>query len=220
MSESFVTAKTIPQTASAQKIGAGYNPRPEVADWICDKPDSVFQRRSTLSLGGDYSSGNQVTLALKQSYPEALCWSHRSFFARKLGTNAPLFDLAPRRVWLFSLQRLPFGFPFPAVGSMPWTFSLFHCSSSYDGGSLTPALPYGVRTFLNISRPIRSCPHIGSKYRNRLQILERDHIRRHASCPDSKFSVGFFKFRAKGLNFHPADPDRSLVGQNWSKIVR
>ncbi len=31
---------------------------------------------------------------------------------------------------------------------MPWTFSLFHCSSPYDGGELPLALPYGVRTFL------------------------------------------------------------------------
>ena len=65
---------------------------------------------------------------------------------------ASLFDLAPRRVWLFSLQQLPQGLPFPTKRSMPWTFSLFHCSAPYDGGPLTPTLPYGVRTFLPVSQ--------------------------------------------------------------------
>jgi hypothetical protein len=70
---------------------------------------------------------------------------------RKLCTGrafyAPLFDLAPRRVWLFSLQRLHLfrellrilllaplrvdSLPFPVCRSMPWTFSLFHCSSTW-----------------------------------------------------------------------------------------
>ena len=135
-----------------KKIGAGLTPPRKLSNGSAISRILSSETIDAVS-GGDYSSGNQVTLALKQSYPGALCWSHRSSLARKLGTNAPLFDLAPRRVWLFSLQRLPFGFPFPAEGSMPWTFSLFHCSSSYDGGSLTPALPYGVRTFLNISHP-------------------------------------------------------------------
>ena len=36
--------------------------------------------------------------------------------------------------------------PFPIKS--PRTFSLFHCSSACAGGSLTPVLPYGVRTFL------------------------------------------------------------------------
>ena len=37
---------------------------------------------------------------------------------------------------------------------MPRTFSLFHCSSPCGGGSLTPALPDGVRTFLNDSKRV------------------------------------------------------------------
>ena len=38
--------------------------------------------------------------------------------------------------------------PFP-IKSLR-TFSLFHCSSACAGGSLTPVLPYGVRTFLTV----------------------------------------------------------------------
>src|ERR1017187_3467280 len=65
-----------------------------------------------------------------------------------LSVMVPLFALAPCRVWLFSLQRLPDKLPFPLVRSMPWTFSLFHCSSPRGGGPLALALPFGVRTFL------------------------------------------------------------------------
>ncbi len=82
-----------------------------------------------------------------------------SDLTRKLCTGrafcASLFGLAPRRVWLFSLQRLPRFLPFPKSGSMPWTFSLFHCSSiskvfeALETGRALPfAPPYGVRTFL------------------------------------------------------------------------
>jgi len=87
----------------------------------------------------DHSSRIVIANNLKRSYPEASFWPN---------LNAPLFDLAPCRVLLFSLQQLLEGFPFPALKSLPWTFSLFHCSSPYDGGALPLALPCGVRTFL------------------------------------------------------------------------
>lgn len=86
--------------------------------------------------------------------------------------GASLFDLAPRRVWLISLRRLPQGLPFPAKRSLPRTFFLFHCSSPFGGGPLAPALPCGVRTFL-------PCPFEGaraiacssSQKRTRLPVL-------------------------------------------------
>ena len=106
---------------------------------------------STPSARGDYSSESQVTLNPYAILPGSLLLVAVSPFRLTESAVASLFDLAPRRVWLFSLQQLPSGVPFPARRSMLWTFSLFHCSSPYDGGSLTPALPYGVRTFLNTS---------------------------------------------------------------------
>ncbi len=56
---------------------------------------------------------------------------------------------------------------------MPWTFSLFHCSSSYDGGSLTPALSFWSPDFprrpllLLVGHELTS----GPERRNRLQFL-------------------------------------------------
>ena len=50
----------------------------------------------------------KLTLHLKRSYPEASLQAAGEI--RRF--RAPLFDLAPRRVWLFSLQRLPQGLPF------------------------------------------------------------------------------------------------------------
>ena len=107
---------------------------------ICDKPDSVFRWHSTAPARGDHSSGIRVTANLKRTDPGV--WRGPRF-------NTPLFVLAPRRVWLFSLRQLPRDLPFPISSSMPRTFSLFHCSSPCGGGSLTPTLPYGVRTFLS-----------------------------------------------------------------------
>lgn len=53
---------------------------------------------------------------------------------------------------------------------MPWTFSLFHCSASNrgplkklaptEGGTLSLALPYGVRTFLDQDKTDRERPEI------------------------------------------------------------
>lgn len=57
--------------------------------------------------------------------------------------SVSLFDLAPRRVWLFSLQQLPSALPFPGVGSMLWTFFLFHCSSTSTKPLLASCLPEG-----------------------------------------------------------------------------
>ncbi len=107
---------------------------------ICDKPDSVFRRHSTAPARGDHSSRIRVTANLKRTDPGV--WRGPRF-------NTPLFVLAPRRVWLFSLRQLPRDLPFPISSSMPRTFSLFHCSSPCGGGSLTPTLPFGVRTFLS-----------------------------------------------------------------------
>ena len=133
---------------------------------IRGKPDSVFlrtfdivRREATIPLSTELlRASSDLTREPRTGRAlETICTA----------SNAPLFDLAPRRVWLFSLQRLPLGLPLPAVGSVPWTFSLFHCSSSYDGGSLTPALPSGVRTFLSRDR------NLGS---NRLRILMRGKV--------------------------------------------
>lgn len=107
----------------------------------CDKPDSVFTTRSTSRDGGGHSSRRHIAMSLKRTYPEASCGPH---------SNASLFVLAPHRVWLFSLRQLLSDLPFPIEGSKLRTFSLFHCSSPCGGGSLTPVLPCGVRTFLNV----------------------------------------------------------------------
>ena len=74
--------------------------------------------------------------------------STRKLLTVRNHTKAFLFDLAPRRVWLFSLRRLPLSLPFPARGSMPRTFSLFHCSSGFPGWLSPVAVSYGARTFL------------------------------------------------------------------------
>ncbi len=79
---------------------------------------------------------------------------------RSLRTYAPLFDLAPRRVWLFSLQQLARTSRSRYLGQCPG-HSL--CSTvphlnlganqGSGGGALPPALPFGVRTFLWDLRP-------------------------------------------------------------------
>lgn len=111
---------------------------------------SSLERSTQLTRGGDYSSGTTIACGLERTYPEARRWP-RLRLNHKGSRVASLFDLAPCRVWLFSLQRLPRGLPCPTSRSLPWTFSLFHCSSPYDGGPLAPALPCGVRTFLGDS---------------------------------------------------------------------
>lgn len=101
-----------------------------------------------------------------------------------------LFDLAPRRVWLLSLQRLPQGLPFPASGSMPWTFSLFHWSSPYGGRSLTFALPYGVRTFLD-ARKRRDHPLIRAKA---YHVCRRFHKLTYPRSRDGQAPSGYTMF--------------------------
>jgi hypothetical protein len=96
-----------------------------------DKPDSVVSY---------HSSGSDIAITLKQSTREPV----------RVTLSALLFDLAPHRVWLFSLCPLPDELPFPLIRSMLQTFSLFHCSSPCGGGSLTPVSLFGVRTFLQI----------------------------------------------------------------------
>lgn len=127
---------------------------------ICDKPDSVFRWHSTAPARGDHSSGIRVTANLKRTDPGV--WRGPRF-------DTPLFVLAPRRVWLFSLRRLLRDLPFPISRSKPRTFSLFHCSSPCGGGSLTPTLPFGVRTFLSSAHGLSSMrlPAIARKSRRR-----------------------------------------------------
>ena len=74
---------------------------------------------------------------------------------RPLRACAPLFDLAPRRVWLFSLQRLvrtsrsryPSHCPGHSLCSTVPHLKL-GLTQEFGGGALPPALPFGVRTFL------------------------------------------------------------------------
>lgn len=121
--------------------------------WSRDKPDSVF-------LGGFDGAPREAIIPLRFELPRTFSDLTRRHHAGRMrlfrAVGASLFDLAPRRVWLISLRRLPQGLPFPAKRSLPRTFFLFHCSSPFGGGPLAPALPYGVRTFL-------PCPFEGAR---------------------------------------------------------
>ncbi len=110
----------------------------------------------TLSTQFDnHSSRPNITEGLKRSYPESSLeqslfsvWNPKTPPRTTIASGIPYLILLRARVWLFSLRRLPRFLPFPKSGSMPRTFSLFHCSSPYDGGALPQALLCEARTFL------------------------------------------------------------------------
>lgn len=73
------------------------------------KPDSVYRPEVD-----NFKSGRRL-FVLAFGFPKARAILPGSLTLAVL--NAPLFDLAPCRVWLFSLRQLPQGLPFPASGS-------------------------------------------------------------------------------------------------------
>ena len=102
---------------------------------------------------------------------------------RPLRACAPLFDLAPRRVWLFSLQRLvrtsrsryPSHCPGHSLCSTVPHLKL-GLTQEFGGGALPPALPFGVRTFL---WNLRSSDHLqnGLFYNTNYQCTQCRHLK-------------------------------------------
>ena len=119
-----------------------------MSNWIYRKPDSVFsqsdrhrsgERRPLFLYASDYSARFSNRTRKLLCGPQS--WQH----------NWPTFPY-------LILLRAEFGCfhsvcsPEASLAGLKIiatkTFSLFHCSSACTGGSLTPALSCGVRTFL------------------------------------------------------------------------